>query len=162
MATVVEGDQKASFSIATTPRCREGTSPFLGLFPFTLDTFLILLSVKQGGIKYHFKSLWYDATWDGTPRSPGSLANTLPTRPMTRLVYQCKFAYTIYLSIYLSISVWYIYLSIYLSASTNSYRFNALLKCLFSSLNLIQLFLSVHLFYCAFIFRFFPIALVQI
>ena len=23
--------------------------------------YLILLSVKQGGIKYHFKSLWYDA-----------------------------------------------------------------------------------------------------
>ena len=24
----------------------------------------ILLSVKQGCIKHHFKSLWYDATWD--------------------------------------------------------------------------------------------------
>ena len=25
-----------------------------------------MLSIKQGGIKYHFKSLWYDATWDWT------------------------------------------------------------------------------------------------
>ena len=22
-----------------------------------------MLSVKQGGIKYHFSSLWYDSTW---------------------------------------------------------------------------------------------------
>ena len=25
-----------------------------------------MLSVKQGSIKYHFLSLWYDATWDWT------------------------------------------------------------------------------------------------
>ena len=25
---------------------------------------LIMLSAKQGGIKYHFLSLWYDSTWD--------------------------------------------------------------------------------------------------
>ena len=25
-----------------------------------------MLSVKQGGIKYHFLSLWYDLTWNGT------------------------------------------------------------------------------------------------
>ena len=25
-----------------------------------------MLSVKQGGIKYHFYSLWYDSTWDWT------------------------------------------------------------------------------------------------
>ena len=29
--------------------------------------YLIMLSVKQGGIKYHFLSLWYD--WDWTPVS---------------------------------------------------------------------------------------------
>ena len=29
-------------------------TPFPGLLHFTLDTYLILLSVKQGGIKYHF------------------------------------------------------------------------------------------------------------
>ena len=25
-----------------------------------------MLSVKQGGIKYHFLSFWYDSTWDWT------------------------------------------------------------------------------------------------
>ena len=25
-----------------------------------------MVSVKQGGIKYNFLSLWYDATWDWT------------------------------------------------------------------------------------------------
>ena len=33
---------------------------------FANDMYLILLSVKQGGIKYHFSSLWYDTTWDWT------------------------------------------------------------------------------------------------
>ena len=28
-----------------------------------------MLSVKQGDIKYHFFSLWYDSTWDWTPVS---------------------------------------------------------------------------------------------
>ena len=32
----------------------EGATPYSGLLHFTLDTYLILLSVKQGGIKYHF------------------------------------------------------------------------------------------------------------
>ena len=63
--TIVEGDPKAPFSIATTPRCSGGGfTPFPGLLHFTLDTYLIMLSVKQGGIKYHFMSLWYDSTWD--------------------------------------------------------------------------------------------------
>ena len=26
--------------------------------------YLIMLSVKQGSIKYHFLSLWYDSTWN--------------------------------------------------------------------------------------------------
>ena len=42
----------------------EGTTPFSGLFHFTLDPYPIMLSVKQGSIKYHFLSLWYDSTWD--------------------------------------------------------------------------------------------------
>ena len=54
LATVVEGDPKASFSVTTTPMCREGETPFAGLLHFTLDTYLIMLSVKQEGIKYHF------------------------------------------------------------------------------------------------------------
>ena len=64
LAILIEGDLKAPFSIAIIPRCREGATPFPGLFHFTLDPYLIILSAKQGGIKYHFLSLWYDLTWD--------------------------------------------------------------------------------------------------
>ena len=46
--------------------CRGGRYSFPGLLYFTLDSYLIMLSVKQGGIKYHFLSLWYDSTWDWT------------------------------------------------------------------------------------------------
>ena len=64
LATVVEGDPKDPFSIVTTPRCRGRTTPFPELLHFTLDPCHIMPSVKQGGIKYHFKSLWYDSTLD--------------------------------------------------------------------------------------------------
>ena len=47
LATVVKGDPKAPFSIATTPRCW-GRAQLL-----SLDMYLIMLSVKQGGIRYH-------------------------------------------------------------------------------------------------------------
>ena len=47
---------KAPSSVATTPRCREEHNSF------TLDPYLIMLSVKQGGIKYHFLSFCYDLT----------------------------------------------------------------------------------------------------
>ena len=38
-----------------------------------------MLSVKQGGIKYHFLSLWYDLTWDWTQvsRAIGEHSNRL-------------------------------------------------------------------------------------
>ena len=64
MATIVEGDQKAPFSIATIPRWRGGSYSFTGLLYFTLNPYLIMLSIKQGGIKYHFLGLWHDSTWD--------------------------------------------------------------------------------------------------
>ena len=34
-----------------------GATPFPGLLHFTLNKYLIMLSVKQGGIKYNFLSL---------------------------------------------------------------------------------------------------------
>ena len=64
LAILVKGDLKAPFSIATTLMSRESTTPFPGLLHFTLDPYFIMLSVKQGGIKYYFLSLWYDSTWD--------------------------------------------------------------------------------------------------
>ena len=62
LVTVVKGDPKAPFSIATTPRCRGGRYSIPRLLHFTLDTYLIIMSVKQGGIKYHFLSFLYDST----------------------------------------------------------------------------------------------------
>ena len=67
--SLVEGDLKAPFSIATTPGVREGASPFPGLLHFTLDPYHVMLSVKKGGIKYHSLSLWYDSIWDWNPVS---------------------------------------------------------------------------------------------
>ena len=74
---VVEGDVKAAFSVATSPRYRGGhycgrrnntigiiaTATAL-LFSTTLDTYLIMLSIIQGGIKYDFLCLWHDSTCD--------------------------------------------------------------------------------------------------
>ena len=50
LATVVEGDQKAPFSIATSPSC-VGRYSISWIAP--LDPDLIMPSVKQGNIKYH-------------------------------------------------------------------------------------------------------------
>ena len=66
MATVVEGDMKTPFSIATTPGVGEDANPFPGLTHFILDPYLIIMSVKQWAIKCHFLSLWYDSIWDWT------------------------------------------------------------------------------------------------
>ena len=62
LVTLVESDPKAPFSIATTPRCRRMAQ----LLSLDCSTYLIVLSTKQGKIKYHFLSLWYDTTWDWT------------------------------------------------------------------------------------------------
>ena len=80
--TLVEGNSKAPFSIATTPRCGGGCYSFPWITPLTLDPYFIMPIVKQGGIKYHFLSLWYD-TWSGIePQSSGPLANSLKIMPM--------------------------------------------------------------------------------
>ena len=48
LATVVEGDRKAPFSIAPLHQgVGEGTTPFPGLTHFILALYLIMLSVKQ-------------------------------------------------------------------------------------------------------------------
>ena len=59
-------------------------TPFSGLLHFTLDTYLILLSVKQGGIKYHFKSLWYDVNldWTQVSRTIGEHSTHKATEPV--------------------------------------------------------------------------------
>ena len=78
--TLVEGDTKAPFSIAIAPRWGEGATLFPWLIHSTLDPYLIMPSVKQGGIKYHFLNLWYGLTWDWTPISRTQV-NTLGQWP---------------------------------------------------------------------------------
>ena len=81
LVTLVEGNQKVPFSIATTSRCRGGCYSF----PWIAPLYHWSLPYKQGGIKNHFLS---HMTWPGIePWSPRKLANTLPTRPMSRLKY---------------------------------------------------------------------------
>ena len=55
---------------------REGATPFPRLRLFTLDPYLIMLSDKQGCIKYHFWVFGMNRLGI-EPRSPGTLANTL-------------------------------------------------------------------------------------
>ena len=90
LATIVEGNPKAPFSITTTPRCRGGHYYFPGWLYFTLDPHLIMLSVKQGGIKYHFLSLWYDSTWDWT-----QVSRTIGEHFSLPLCYKKDFIYCI-------------------------------------------------------------------
>ena len=57
LATIVEGDPKAPFSIDITPSCKEERYSFPWIAPLYFDPYLIMLSAKQGGIKYYFLSL---------------------------------------------------------------------------------------------------------
>ena len=59
--TVVKGDPNTPFSIATTLKWKGGCYSFLWIAPLNLDPYLIMLNVKQRGIKDYFESLvWLD------------------------------------------------------------------------------------------------------
>ena len=81
---VVEVDPKAPFSIVITPKCRRGRLSITWIAPFYLwfFSYLIMLNIKQGGIKSHF---WvFVITRPGMKsRPPAPLANTLLIRQMT-------------------------------------------------------------------------------
>ena len=90
MVTVVEGDPKVPFRLLPHQGVGEGAIPFLGLLHFTLDPYLIMLSVKQGDNKYYF--LVFGMSRPGIePRSLGPLVNTLTIMPMSCQIYICKF-----------------------------------------------------------------------
>ena len=83
---LVKGDQKAPFSIATTPRCK-GRALLLSQNCSTLPSIHTLycrvLSKEVSSTIFKV----FGMTRPGIePRSPGSLTNTLPTRPMSREV----------------------------------------------------------------------------
>ena len=88
--TVVEGDQKVPFSIATTQRSRGGRYSFPWIAPFYswyIPLYCWVLSKEVWSTIFEV----FGMTRPGLePRSPGPLANTLPTRPMSLLllVYQ--------------------------------------------------------------------------
>ena len=68
---------KALFSVGTTPyvmgKC---STPFPGFLHFNLDPYVIMLSVKQGGNKYHF--CVFAMTRDRIELlSPGQLVNDI-------------------------------------------------------------------------------------
>ena len=85
LSTLVKGDQKAPFSIATTPRCRGGHNSFRWIAPLnprllhlTLDCWALSKEVSSTIFKV------FGMTQPGIePKSPGPLANTQHTRPMT-------------------------------------------------------------------------------
>ena len=79
LATVVEGDQKAPFSIATTPRCREEVTLFHGLRHFNLNKYLIMLWVLSKEVSSTISKVFGMTRPEIESRSPGPLANTLHT-----------------------------------------------------------------------------------
>ena len=69
LVTVVKGDLKAPFLIATTARCRGGcySIPWITpLYPWSLPYNAELSKVASSTIFFFF-NLWYDSTWDWTP-----------------------------------------------------------------------------------------------
>ena len=78
LATIVESDQKAPFSIATTPRCSEGRYSFpwiAPLYPWYVPYRWVLSKEVSSTILKVFGMTRPRIE----PRSPGPLANTLPT-----------------------------------------------------------------------------------
>ena len=64
---IKEGNPKAPFSIATTLKCRGKHYSFPWTAPLTLDLHLIMLRVKEGGIKLLFFEFLVWLNLDGNP-----------------------------------------------------------------------------------------------
>ena len=82
LANHSRGQPNGSLSIATTPRCKGRHHSFTWIASLTFDPYLIILSVKQRGIKNHFLSLWCNSTRDWTP-VPWTITNTLTIMAMS-------------------------------------------------------------------------------
>ena len=93
LATVVEGDPKAPFSIATTPRCRGGHYSFPLIAP--LYPWYVPYNTKCEARRYQvpFSLKVFGMIRPGIePQSSGPLVDTLPTRPISWLVLIQKVA----------------------------------------------------------------------
>ena len=106
LATVVEGDSKAPFLIATTPCYRWGPNFIPWIAP--LYPYLIMLSVRS--IKVALNTIFwiFDITRPGIePRSPGPLANTLlNTHTHTHTHTHTQIHIYIYIYIYIHIYIY--------------------------------------------------------
>ena len=81
--TLVKGNPNAPFSIATIPICGRGCFYFPWVALLTLDPYLIILGVNQGGIKYLFYFWVFGMTQSEIkPWSPKPLANFLTIMPI--------------------------------------------------------------------------------
>ena len=84
LATVVEGDQKAPVSIATTQRCRGGCDSSQDHSTLSLIHTLYCWVLSKEVSSTIFKV--FGMMWPGIePKSSSALANTLPIRPMSWL-----------------------------------------------------------------------------
>ena len=88
------------------------------MFHFTVGNYLIMLSIKQGGNKYNFWSLWYDPTWNWTSVYRGISEHS--THNNNRLVYICKYICE-HICLY-ELSFGYIYTLIYVCIYIRTYR----------------------------------------
>ena len=104
LATVVEGDPKVTFSIATTPTCRGRCYVSYWITPLTIYPYFMRLSDTEEGIKYDFLSLWYDSTRDWAPGFPVIGEHSTHLENVLKWVYEFV---SIYLSIYhLNLDAW--------------------------------------------------------
>ena len=113
LVTVVESNLKAPFTIASYSKVYQRVR-LLSLLHFTFDTYLIILSVKQGGIKYYFLSLWYD----NLGLNPGLTGHWWTLYLLSQYIYFCVFVYIymcicicLYMYIYIYAYIFYIYIS---------------------------------------------------
>ena len=89
LATVVKANQKVPFSIATTPRCREGCYSFPWIAPLPLiHTLYCWVLSKEVSIT--ISKVFGMTQLRIEPRSPGPLTNTLSTRPMSLYIRWTK------------------------------------------------------------------------
>ena len=86
LATVVWSDQKAPFSIVTTPKCREGRYPFLWiapLYPWYVP-FILYCRVLSKEVSRTIFKVFGTTRPRIEPRSPGLLVNALLTWPKSQ------------------------------------------------------------------------------
>ena len=78
--TVVKGNPKVPFSLTTILRSRGGHYSFLWIAPLTLDSYLIMLHVKEASSIIFF-GVFHMTQPEIEPGSPRSLASTLTIMP---------------------------------------------------------------------------------